>query len=286
MGLKFISFAEGERRDLVRRMWFKRLVWPMAGICFGWVAIGCWHSGRESAPTPAQPAPETLAMGDKIKDLEGELASRQQKIQAMEKEIAGLKMQILAHEALAKEMARRADNQQQRLDAAIIEVVRTKARLRSLESKAEAASTIAEAEIAVKALKKRAASADETTRAEIATADQLLKMSTEEFQARNFGGALYLANQAKGQVNAVQMQISGSAEMPAVKGEEPFAQPLILNLIKNSNLRQGPALDEKILATLSKGTQVTGYAFKESWVKVKTKEGLTGWLFQSLVDVR
>lgn len=273
-------------RNLVRRMWFKRLAWPMAGICFGWVAIGCWHSGRASTAAPAQPAPETLAMGKKIKDLQGELASRHQKIQAMEKEIAGLKVQILAHEALAKEMARRADNQQHRLDAAIIEVVRTKARLRSLESKAEAASTIAEAEIAVKALKKRAASADEATRAEIATADQLLKMSAEEFQARNFGGALYLANQAKGQVHAVQMQISGGAEMPTEKGEEPFAQPLPLKLIKNSNLRQGPALDEKILATLGKGTLVTGYAFKESWVKVKTAEGLTGWLFQSLVEVR
>lgn len=273
-------------RDLVRRTWFKRFVWPMAGICFFWVATGCWHSGRGSTAASAQSAPETLAMDRKIKDLQGELASRHQKILAMEKELAGLKMQILAHEALAKEMARRAENQQQRLDAAIIEVVRTKARLRSLESKAEAASTIAEAEIAVNALKKRAASADEAARAEIATADQLLKMSTEEFQARNFGGALYLANQAKGQVHAVQMQNSGGAEMSTLEGEEPFAQPLPLKLIKNSNLRRGPGLNEKILATLSMGTQVVGYAFKEGWVKVKTKGGLTGWLFQSLVEVR
>lgn len=273
-------------RGLVRHTWLKRLVWPMAGICFFWVATGCRHSGRGSTAASAQPAPETLAMDKKIKDLRGELASRNQKILAMEKELAGLKMQILAHEALAKERARRAENQQQRLDAAIIEVVRTKARLRSLESKAEAASTIAEAEIAVNALKKRAASADEATLAEIATADQLLKMSTEEFQTRNYGGALYLANQAKAQVHAVQMQISGGAEMSTLKGEEPFAQPLPLKLIKNSNLRRGPGLDEIILATLSKGTQVVGYAFKENWVKVKTKEGLTGWLFQSLVEVR
>lgn len=273
-------------RDLVRQTWCKRLIWPMAGICLCWVATGCRHSGRGPTATPAQPAPETLAMDQKIKDLQGELTSRNQKIQAMEKEIAGLKMQILAHEAQTKEMARRSDNQQQRLDAAIIEVVRTKARLRSLESKAEAASTIAEAEIAVNTLKKGAPSADEANQEEIAAADQLLKMSMEEFKARNFGGALYLANQAKGQVRAVQMQISGGAEMSTVKGEEPFAQPFPLKLIKNSNLRQGPGLDEKILVTLSKGTQVTGYAFKESWVKVKTKDGLTGWLFQSLVEVR
>jgi vacuolar-type H+-ATPase subunit I/STV1 len=225
-------------------------------------------------------------MDKKIKDLQGELALRNQKIQAMKKKIAGLKMQILSHEAQVKDMARRAGNQQQRLDAAIIEVVRTKARLRSLESKAEAASTIAEAEIAVNALKKRAPSVDEVTREEIAAADQLLKMSMEEFQARNFGGALYLASQAKGQVRAVQMQISVGAETAILKGEEPFSQPLPLTLIKNSNLRKGPGLDEKILATLSKGTQVTGYAYKESWVKVKTKDGMTGWLFQSLVEVR
>jgi hypothetical protein len=273
-------------RYLARYTWVERFLWPMAGICLCWVVTGCWHRFQEPAAAPVQTAPETLAMGNKIKDLQSELASRNQKIQAMEKEIAGLKMQIISNEALAKDMARWAENQQQRLDAAIVEVVRTKARLRSLESKAEAASTIAEAEIAVNALKKRAPSADEATREEIAAADQLLKMSMEEFQARNFGGALYLASQAKGQVRAVQMQISGGAETATLKGVKPFAQPLLLKLIKNSNLRQGPGLDQKILATLSKGTQVTGYAYKESWVKVKTKDGLTGWLFQSLVDVR
>ena len=41
------------------------------------------------------------------------------------------------------------------LDEAVVEVVRTKAKLRSIESRAEAASSMAEAEIALKGLAER-----------------------------------------------------------------------------------------------------------------------------------
>jgi hypothetical protein len=169
-------------------------------------------------------------------------------------------------------------------DEAILEVVRTKAKLRSLESKAEAASEMAEAEIAVKALKVqlrgRGAGPD------VSKAEQLLKISAEEFNKENYGGALYLASQAKGHIRASQMRIVSPEKIESVVGETLFAQPVPLKVLTTSNLRQGPGLKSKILAKLEKGTTLVGYSYKGRWVRVTSEGGASGWIYQTLVGGR
>jgi hypothetical protein len=91
--------------------------------------------------------------------------------------------------------------QQKQLDDAITEVVRTKSKLRSIESKAETASTIAEAEIAVKSMRGRIADQRPGKAGGVVKAEQLLKLSTREFKNQNYSGALYLAVQSKNQVH-------------------------------------------------------------------------------------
>src|SRR2546430_17330144 len=68
------------------------------------------------------------------------------------------------------------------------------AKLQTLASRAEAASAMAEAEIALQSLKTAAAP---QLAPEIGQAAPLLQQSTAEFDKRNYGGALYLANHAK-----------------------------------------------------------------------------------------
>ncbi|MEJ2039156.1 MAG: hypothetical protein P8X55_09510, partial [Desulfosarcinaceae bacterium] len=153
--------------------------------------------------------------------LEQALTDSQERIRSLEHDIADLKMRILAYEAQIQDLNRRADMQQKRLDAAIVEVVRAKAKLRSLESKAEAASTLAEAELAAKSLKSQVPEANSVLTWEITAVEQLLAMSIEEFKAQNYGGALFLANQVKGQVRAAQARLSRSTNGDAVEGESP-----------------------------------------------------------------
>ena len=163
-------------------------------------------------------------------------------------------------------------------------MVRAKAKLRSLESKAEAASTLAEAELAVKGLKRRGPSPDAATAAEIATAEQLLSMSIDEFNAQNFGGALYLANQTKGQVRTVQDRLDKPMGEPAVEGEAAFAQPLTLQVLKEDcNLREGPGFQYKVIGRLSKNALLIGFSYKESWIRVETEAGTSGWVFRTLL---
>src|SRR5688572_2500479 len=103
---------------------------------------------------------------------------------ALERRIAGLELQLLETTAQVEEL-------QERLDEARREVVRSMARQQSVATRAEAASGMAEAELALQSLP---ASAAPRTSAEIR---ELTQESSVEFEKSNYGGALYLANQAK-----------------------------------------------------------------------------------------
>ena len=74
------------------------------------------------------------------------------------------------------------------------EVVRTMAKLQTQASRAEAASALAEADVAIQSLR----SADGSRQLqELSQASQFQQQGTDEFNKQNYAGALYLANQAK-----------------------------------------------------------------------------------------
>lgn len=205
---------------------------------------------------------------------------------SVQRELASVRIQLLEKEVLIDVLNQRFEDQQKRMDDAIIEVVRTKAKLRSIESKAEAASTIAETEIAAKVLKNQAEAAGLEDLEEMIKAESLLKISTTEFSKQNFGGALYLAGQAKNQIRAGHIQLGGNRDDRPVEGEMAFLQPLPLKSVKNSNFRSGPGLTFKIITELKKGTRIIGYAHKGDWIRADTEDGLKGWIFKALVGAR
>ena len=232
----------------------------------------------------AQKLDRSVAQHPKFQDLLSENDKLLQSLESLEDQVAKNNFRILEKEAQIRQLEERLESQQKMLDEAIQEVVRAKAKLRSLESKAEAASEMAEAEIAVKALKVQLAARGEDP--EVVKADQLLRMSVEEFEKENYGGALYLTSQAKGQIKAGQMRLGDKEMLKSIEGEVLFAQPLPLQVLKNSNLREMPDLKSNILTTLEKGTPLIGYSYKGQWVRVTKEDGISGWIFQTLVGGR
>ena len=227
---------------------------------------------------------------DDVKKLQQTLAKREASLETLEDNIAKFQLRLLERDAQIKQLEERLDSQQEMLDEAIQEVVRAKAKLRSLESKAEAASEMAEAEIAVKALK--AQLAGQTRNPELIKAQELLKMSAQEFKKENYGGAVYLTNQAKGHIRAGQIQLTSREKvvpikrLPPIKGEVFFSLPLPLQVLRTSNLRDQPDLESKVITTLEKGTPLIGYSYKDKWVRVMSEDGAYGWVFQTLVGGR
>lgn len=232
-------------------------------------------------PTQANPCEELVAQQKK---LEESIASLEADKRSLEDQVTGLKLQLLEKESSIRELDERERALEAKLDEAIQEVVRAKSKLRSLESRAEAASNMAEAEIALKAIES-AARTGEGAR-DLSQAKQLLSRSAEEFKNENYGGALYLANQAKGLLRTGEVRPAPRQKLAPVPGESPFEAPLPLELAKDGNLRDGPGLEFRVITTLPKGTKVVGLSRKEQWIRIRDEKGATGWIFEPLLSAR
>jgi len=231
------------------------------------LATALFASSCLTSPTKGSPTGRT--------ELKRQVAQR-------DKTIVQLQQGIAEKEALIKQLEQSMLAQQRMLDDAIQEVVRIQAKQRNLESRAEAASEMAEAEIALKSLRDRSG---ESGPPELANAGQLLTRATREFDAQNFGGALYLAGQAKSHVKMGELRIEERRQAGPGGGDEiPFAVPLPLTLGARGNLREGPGQEFKVIATLDPGTRVTGYFTRGSWLRVESADGQSGWIHRSLVN--
>jgi hypothetical protein len=197
---------------------------------------------------------------------------------ALEQRAARLQLTALEQEAQVAEL-------QSRLDDARREVVRAMAKLQSLATRAEAASGMAEAEIALQAL--RTANGNGSSPSpEYGQGTTLLQSATTEFDQQNYAGALYLATEAKNAAAAGQGRVSGDDATSMRKGEVPFALPLRLQTSGRANVREGPGANFKVLYTLETGVPLVAYAFVDQWVRIKDGSDRPGWIHQTLIDRR
>jgi uncharacterized coiled-coil protein SlyX len=170
---------------------------------------------------------------------------------------------------------------QSRLEDARQEVVRAMAKLQTIASRAEAASGMAEAEVAVRTLKEGQPSAPE-----VGQVTQLLEQSSTEFNKQNYGGALYLANQAKTLASAGRGRLSTDNRGAPRPGETPFAVPVGLKTTSRGNVREGPGTTFKLAFAAESGLVLTGYSYVDEWIRVTDESGRTGWIFRNLVGRR
>jgi paraquat-inducible protein B len=167
-----------------------------------------------------------------------ELSQRDEAIRELEDQASEQDLRILQKDAVIQQLEERLLSQQRSLDDAIQEVVRAKAKQRSLGSRAEAASEMAEAEIALKTFRAEAAGTDSR---ELAQAKQLLQLAAGEFEKQNFGGALYLTNRAKGQIRLGTLVLDDQQKVGRLVGETPFAVPISLTLARWSMVTRSRA---------------------------------------------
>jgi hypothetical protein len=193
----------------------------------------------------------------------------------LERRIAELELRLLEKEAQVEEL-------QSRLDDTRGEVVRTMAKLQTVASRAEAASGMAEAEIALQSLK---ASVGHQS-PEVAQVTTLVRQSSAEFNKQNYGGALYLAGQAKALAGGSRGRMAGGNTGASRAGETPFAVPLRLKSTGRGNVREGPGTRYDVAFSLDGGIPLTGYSYVDEWIRVSDDSGRSGWIFRSLVTRR
>lgn len=161
------------------------------------------------------------------------------------------------------------------------EIVRNLAKLQSQASRAEAASGLAEAEIALQSLGRRSG-ADELS--SYLEAEAALREGSQAFAAQNFGGALYLATQARSLAASARARLDAGSGDELRPGETVFATRVPLRTIdQRANVRLGPGLEHGIVATLDAATAVVGQSYTDEWVRIEDDQGREGWIFHTLV---
>lgn len=190
-----------------------------------------------------------------------------------EKRVNSLELRLMEKEAQVEDL-------QNRLDEAQAEVVRAMAKLRTVASRAEAASGMAEAEIALSAL--RASASGQSS--EVDRASQLVRQSNGEFENQNFGGALYLANQAKALALTLRGRAADGGRAASRPGETAFALPIKLRVANRVNVREGPGTNFSVAYAAESGSLLTGLAYTDEWIRVSDDNGRSGWIFKSLVS--
>jgi len=205
-------------------------------------------------------APDTVRIVDTVRSGTADLG----------RQVTQLQLQLLERDAQLEDL-------RAQLDDARREVVRAMARLQTLATRAEAAAGMAEAEVAVRQLRT-------VDGAGVPQAQRLLELASAEFDQQNYGGALYLASEAKKIAGGGARAVAGPAERRP--GEVPFAVPLRLHTLTRTNVRSGPGTRFSVLFTLESGVPVVASSHVDEWLRVTDASGRSGWVFHTLVEAR
>ncbi|HZE09431.1 MAG TPA: SH3 domain-containing protein [Gemmatimonadaceae bacterium] len=192
----------------------------------------------------------------------------------LDKRVARLELSLLARDAQVEDL-------QAKLEDARAEVVRTMAKLQSVASRAQAASSMAEAEVSLQTMK---AAAGEEDPPEAVQVTRLVHQAATEFDKQNYGGALYLANQAKTVASSYRGRVAAAGRDSGRPGETSFAVPIKLVTTTRGNVRGGPGTGFPIVFAADSGTTLTGFSYADEWIRIADDGGRGGWIFRSLVS--
>lgn len=224
------------------------------------LTVAC-SSAKKPDPAPTPTRPRVVRDTVEVRDPDLERRATRLELRVIEKET-------------------QVDELETRLEDARDEVVRTMAKLQTIASRAEAASTMAEADVALQSLRTSAAGQQLP---EIDQVTRLVQQSNAEFNKQNFGGALYLANQAKSIAGTGRARVAAGNRGAARPGETQFALPIRLKVASRGNVREGPGTNFAIVFSVDPNDALTGYSYTDDWVRVSDDQGRSGWIFRNLV---
>jgi hypothetical protein len=227
-----------------------------------------------SPQAPAQPSPVVRA--DTVRVVRVDTVRVEGESQELQDRLARLQIQLLERDVQLRELV-------EQLESTRLELVRNMARLQTQATRAEAASGMSEAEIALGTLRRAPGG---NALPELARADDLFRLSSTEFAQENYGGALYLATQVRALVRTGQGRLRTRGEGTPVAGETLFAVPVPLRTASRTNVRMGPGTTFGVSFTLDASAPVVGQSHLNQWVRIVDGQNRQGWVFGTLLTPR
>jgi SH3-like domain-containing protein len=196
-------------------------------------------------------------------------------------EIARLRQELAARDAELKELRASQREQVKAVQESTREVTRARARIRRLATQADAASYIAEIEVALEAARAAGPSAQSPW---VGRWQGVREAAQAPFAQGDYGTAMDRAAQAEQLVAAAVETAPGTRSR--VAGEVLLQVRIPLKARSESRLRREPAQAAAVVATLPKDTALVAHAYKDAWMRVETEDGRFGWLPQATLAAR
>jgi hypothetical protein len=197
-------------------------------------------------------------------------------------EIARLRQELANREAELRDLRAQQREQARALQETAKEATRAKVKLRRLATQADAASYLAEVEVAVETVRLPAEAPAAAPL--VALAREILAASATPFAQGDYGGAMDLAAQAEQLVVVAGNARAGKGARPPP--EAPFDVAIRLRTTQGGNLRRQPNGKSAAVGALPAGSPVVAHAWQGGWLRIETEDGRAGWMFQSLVTAR
>ena len=161
-----------------------------------------------------------------------------------------------------------------------VEVASAEVKLRRLATQADAASRLAEAEVALQGMETETQTPLRAV--QIAEAQRLLDAGAESFAQGEYGAAVERAAESQA---IIETLAGGGRLVPGARAEEtPLHTPLALRTRIDSNLRAQPGRTEPVLSLLRQGTALQAHAYRGEWLHVHADDGRAGWVYGPLLE--
>jgi Bacterial SH3 domain len=200
------------------------------------------------------------------------------------REIARLRQELAGREAELRDLRASQREQVKVIQESTREVTRAKVKLRRLATQAEAASYIAEVEVALESARASRGAATASPFLELAQA--MIASTTAPFAQADYGIAMDRAAQAEQIIAIIADSETRSRSRPRVSGEVLLQVPVPLRVTVESRLRRRPRRSADFADRVRKDSPVVASAYKGSWLRVETEDGRSGWVEQSQLGAR
>jgi hypothetical protein len=193
------------------------------------------------------------------------------------RETARLRQDLANRETELRDLRASQRDQVKVLQESTREVTRAKVKLRRLATQADAASYIAEVEVAMESLRSSLGAA--STVPLMALAQAILESTAAPFAQGDYGVAMDRAAQAEQLIALARYQVRPKSHLRA-PGEVPLQMPIPLKVTSDSKLRRQPLGKARVVGVLKKGSPLVAQAYKGRWMRVEGDDGRAGWVDQ------
>jgi hypothetical protein len=230
----------------------------------------------EIAVNPVIPCVEEQYEIERLQKLLSEKEAQQQEIERLQKLLAETEAQIRSQQV-------RQQDQAKALQESTTHAARAQVKLRRLATRPAAASTIAEAEVAMENLKSSpSAEAEQSVQIQ---AQRFINAAVASYGEDNYAAAMDYAAFARGLIGMLKNNRTFKAE-DSQRPTTWLEVAIPLRVLANSNLRQKPGERAAILGILKKDSSITAESYRGDWLQVQTVDGRSGWVLNTLVEAQ